>query len=219
MRTSPRALIGAAVLCTVGSTGAIAQTTIGAPGGSGEIVTCGNTLGIVNRCGQLFTVPVGDHILQSFSLTLSSASNTAFEIYAMGPGPTRGSSALFTQAIAATTGLETLTFTPVGGLTLTSGAQYAAMIAIDTDETVSLEHDDTNSYAGGSFVFCSGGNLLCLDDLVGADDVAFQATFVGPLVTVPEPSTWLLTGAGLLALGGLARRRQRASGSPTVRRG
>ncbi|MGZ8379850.1 MAG: PEP-CTERM sorting domain-containing protein [Gemmatirosa sp.] len=51
-----------------------------------------------------------------------------------------------------------------------------------------------------------------------ADDAAFSATFtaggaVGPVTTAPEPATWALLGAGIAALGAVARCRR---GTPTA---
>lgn len=78
-------------------------------------------------------------------------------------------------------------------------ALYAA------DGTTQLGSADTN------------GNLLVLNWLpaasgAGAVNVGYAATGLA-VSAVPEPSTWLMLGAGLALVGGLARRRQAAADS------
>jgi hypothetical protein len=43
-----------------------------------------------------------------------------------------------------------------------------------------------------------------------ADNLSFVLT-LAPATTVPEPGTWALLGSGLLAIGGVAARRNRAT--------
>ena len=55
---------------------------------------------------------------------------------------------------------------------------------------------------GESVSFAGAANQIVFDD------VTFGSSTPGMINTAPEPGTWALLGAGLLGLGGVARRRR-----------
>jgi hypothetical protein len=191
-----------AVLCVSASATAFAQTTIGASTNNAVLPCAGGA------CGQSFTVPAApslDNVLQSFTLTFATSSDQTFQVYAFSGGVLSGSP-LFTQAVSPTSGTETRTFTPAGGLALVSGAQYAAVLtALGTG--VSLSYGFPGGYAGGDLIECPAS--VC--SVLPTADATFSATFVSAQATVPEPSTWTMLAAGLLGLGALAVLQKRKS--------
>jgi hypothetical protein len=201
-----RAVSSAILLCLVVPAGGAAQTTIGAPPAVGTF-GCSSTIATFH-CGQSFTVPTVDDVLLSFTfLGVTTPKPVTFELYAIGSGPPAGTP-LFSQLIAATVGSQPQLFTPLGGLALTAGGGYLALIRLDLDMTLTFQSNNTNPYAGGGSVSCFPASACGAPSTV--TDVAFQATF-GPRTTAPEPSTWALMGTGLLTIGGVAARRKRAA--------
>jgi hypothetical protein len=202
MHVLPRVAGLTALLCGSVSATAFAQTTIGASTNNVVLACAGGT------CGQSFTVPAApslDNVLQSFTLTFATSSNQTFQVYAFSGGVLTGSP-LFTQAVAPTSGTETRTFTPAGGLALVSGAQYAAVLtALGTG--VSLSYGFPGGYGGGDLLVCPAS--VCT--VRPTDDAAFSATFVSAQATVPEPATWTMLATGLLGLGALAVSQKRKS--------
>ena len=202
MRVLPRVSALTAALCVSASATAFAQTTIGSSTNSAVLPCAGGS------CGQSFTVPATpslDDVLQSFTLTFATSSNQTFQIYAFSGGVLTGSP-LFTQAVSPTSGTETRTFTPAGGLALVSGAQYAAVLTA-LGSGVSLSYGFPGAYAGGDLVVCPAS--VC--GIQPTIDAAFSATFVSSQATVPEPSTWVMLATGSLGLGALAVIQKRRS--------
>jgi hypothetical protein len=206
MRLSARVLLPALLLSISAGSGAAGQTTIVVPPTSpGTSAPCQGIL-----CGQSFTAPAGVDALQSFSFTLNSASSLTFELYAWGGTAPMGA-ALFTQAIAPTTGFETLTFAPGSPLAVTGGGQYVAMVRVPITAPVAFAANTANPYAGGVFAAC-GGAAGAGCQLATGTDLAFTAVFAAGPTVVPEPATATLLGLGLLGLAGVGlRRRQRAA--------
>ena len=191
-----------AMSCVSASATARAQTTIGSPTDNTVVACAGGT------CGQSFSVPATpslDRVLQSVTLTFATSSAQTFQVYAFSGGVLTGSP-LFTQAVSPTSGTETRTFTPAGGLALVGGAQYAAVLTA-LGAGVSLSYGFPGGYAGGDLLVCPAS--VCT--VRPTDDAAFSATFVSAQATVPEPSTWATVATGLLGLGGLAALRKRRS--------
>ena len=184
-----------------------AQTTILVPT-NGVASGCASAIGSALFCGQTFVVPVGDDVLQSFSYTVSTTDALTFHIYAASGTDIVGG-ALYSQAFGPTVGFETLVFTPAGGLALVGGGEYAALVRMGSSESVSMRANDADPYADGVLLLCSGGAAPGVCQATPTDwDYAFEATFVSPHSTVPEPATLALTGGGLLLIGGLAHRRR-----------
>jgi hypothetical protein len=141
MRNSTRAAPIIALLLSLAGTTAAAQTTIGETGASfGDRIICfPMVVGASNFCGQTFTVPVGDNVLQSFTfLEISTVGALEFEIFQIAANTLVGSP-LFSRAFGPLAVPQPFTFTPAGGLALTSGAQYAALVRLDASgESVNL---------------------------------------------------------------------------------
>jgi hypothetical protein len=205
-RLRPAAFIVASLLLV--GTAAGAQTI--------EVPSFGASYGCVNQvnvvpaffCGQSFTAPAGSNVLQSFSFTISTQHVLAFELYAFSAPNVMGPT-LFSQALGPTSGFESLTFTPVDGVPLTGGAMYVALVRMDPDQRVDFLANSQNPYTGGGRISCDANPTLgeC-NSQSGTHDLAFTAVFSPAVTPVPEPATRALTGAGLLLLGGLARRRR-----------
>ena len=213
MRIPARTPMLALALSVAASAGVAAQTTIGVTGPPGALVTC-TGISSPTWCGQSFTMPAVDDVLQSFSFALSTNDVVAFEIYATSGDALTGP-ALFSQSFGPSAGspaISTLVFLPPGGLPLTSGAQFAAMVRMDAGEAVTFQFHSPDPYAGGrTLLACTAADTPCAPALALAD-MEFEATFVASTASVPEPSTWALLGSGLLGLGGVAARRRRRNG-------
>jgi hypothetical protein len=190
-----------------------AQTTIAVPQSGGDLVGHGAGAGATLLIGQSFTVPAVDNVLQSFTyLGVSAQPNpVTFELYAMSGNQLVGS-ALFTQAVGPTTGFQAFTFSPAGGLPLTGGGLYVALLRLGENSGVSLAQNQTAPYPGGGHLDCSAATRVCVS--ASTVDLAFSAQFVS-VSAVPEPATLGLLGGGLLALAVGARSRRPG---PTVSR-
>ncbi len=62
--------------------------------------------------------------------------------------------------------------------------------------------------ADGHLVFTASGDLYFDDGAYDVLAVARDVTSANAIAATPEPSTWLLLGTGVLAMGGLLRKRQ-----------
>lgn len=224
MRTT---LLFAAAAFTITSAPALAQTTIGA-----ALTT---SVGPVSRdplafqsFGQSFTVPSLAPRLQRFDLALTNFFNGGalrFDAYIYAfdvAGRRLSGNALW--SFANVTGssndfdFDTRRFV-TGDLLLSPGATYLFLLTTSRQPSVPLDAanlvgaNDADAYTGGAFYAASNGSDFdalrsanAFTTLDGVSDAAFSAVFLSSQV-VPEPASLWLTGAGLFAVAGLARRR------------
>ena len=198
----------------------VAQTTIGASPTTSIGPLTRATAGF-QSFGQSFTVPTLAPRLSSFSLSFSNFFNGGalkFDayLYAFDAANRRiaGSalwSALNIAGSANDFAFDTKTFA-TGSLMLSPSATYLFLITTSNQSEVPADAanlvgaNDVDGYAGGSFWTASNGaNVGALFEAGafstadGVTDASFSAVFLADAQVVPEPATFFLTGAGLLA--------------------
>ena len=198
-----------------------AQTTIGAVQTTSVGPLTRATAGF-QSFGQSFTVPTLAPRLSSFSLSFSNFFNggaLTFDayLYAFDAANRRiaGSalwSALNIAGSANDFAFDTKTFA-TGSLTLSPSSTYLFLIttsnqsAVPADAANLVGANDVDGYAGGSFWMASNGASTgalfeagAFSAADGVTDAHFSAVFLADAQVVPEPTTFMLTGAGLLTL-------------------
>ena len=165
--------------------------------------------------GQTFTTPA-DSVLDSFTFYLAQIGDAPttfrFSLFAF-DGTNVTGDALFTSALTSTS--VPFVYTPfefqTGGISLSTGAQYAALLIADASSTgiagaLSFTED---VYAGGAFLVGETtdphGQLIQIAD--AGFETAFKASFSS--AAVPEPGTFALLGASLLPMAGAITHRRR----------
>ncbi len=207
-----------------------AQATIGAPltTSVGPLTRSANGF---QSFGQSFTVPTLSTRLSSVSLSFSNFFNGGalrFDAYlyafdAANRRVTGGALWNFLNIAGSSNdfAFDTRTFA-TGNLSLSAGATYLFLIttsnqggAVPLDAANLVGASATDAYAGGSFWIASNGEdtgaLLAPGAFSAVDGIAdanFSAVFATGQQVVPEPATFLLTGAGLLGVGLLVHRRR-----------
>lgn len=161
--------------------------------------------------GQTFIAPSTDTYLNNFSLYLSSrySGSGALDLkgYIADFDSTKNSPILYTSSIQTMNAAGTLQefFFDTGSLSLIGGHAYIAYLSVEgltnpANSNFSMPGVD-DRIEGGPY-FLPAGSTYWVG--IGGFDIWFKANFSA---SVPEPSTMLLLGSGLLGLVGYSRRR------------
>jgi len=171
--------------------------------------------------GQTFAVSGTDTLLNSFSLYLRNRIEGAGSLdlrgYIAGWDGHKASTILYestTQTMNAGGNLQEFNFS-TGGLNLVAGDFYVAFLSISNlgvqpDSRFGMPH--SSDAIPGQFVFINNGtnfSLLTGQDwflnFIGNKDTWFKAD-LSPGSSVPEPTTMLFLGFGLIGVAGIKRK-------------
>ena len=207
-------LIGYAALTmfsVFGTAGAVTIDTT--PGWTGAGYIFAGADGGGGKYGQVFTVPLGENILESFTFFISGSSPPVlfkgelaqWNAVTFETGPLLYTSEIVSNAAypfynGTISGYAKSTFTIPGGLALIPGAQYAAILDNEPGNGSGAigNNFDVDAYAGGYHLFwsASGSFWYNADD---TRDYAFLAVLSAPS-EIPEPGSKLLLITALIGL-------------------
>ncbi|MGA9070657.1 MAG: PEP-CTERM sorting domain-containing protein [Terracidiphilus sp.] len=187
--------------------------------------------------GETFLAPATDTVLNTFSLFLNAGTTGQIQGYIVSWNGTGVGSILYSSGLTAVTGAAQEFDFSTGGLNLTAGDSYAAVLSIDGSEyftdsgtTTMPGVRGTASIPGGSFIYQNDGVLSSQFTVLPWTNYGsnFEAELIAsfspdppaasplsgadplgfdPPDEAPEPASFLLLGSGLVFLHNCFRRK------------
>lgn len=163
--------------------------------------------------GQGFTTAAtGDFVMSDITMTMgynsfqSTTSQFTISLYSNGggaPGSLLSTIATADDSLAPDQGFGQLVFTPATQITLAPATTYWIVASSSDTAAIAWGFTQNTSFTGTG---APAGSVLSTDGGVTWQDSSNNGPFQLSVQTVPEPSTWALSGLGLLAVVTLRRR-------------